>query len=180
MTDEDLRNSLVEIMDREAIRDCLYRYCRGIDRADEASVRSAYWPEAIDNHGFYNGPVAGFIQAAQRVWASGARNIHAVTNVLIEFTGPGKAVVESYFIGYQRGKGVSGTEKQELLVGHYADLFEKRGREWRIIERNVVFDWVDEQPVPTGSEEERFAHRKPIGGAYPNDRIYELLAQHRP
>ncbi|WP_352842599.1 hypothetical protein [Mesorhizobium sp. M0933] len=24
----------------EAIRDCLYRYCRGIDRADEAALRS--------------------------------------------------------------------------------------------------------------------------------------------
>ena len=27
-----------EFWDRELIRDCLYRYCRGIDRADELSA----------------------------------------------------------------------------------------------------------------------------------------------
>ncbi|MDX0110591.1 nuclear transport factor 2 family protein, partial [Sinorhizobium meliloti] len=28
--------NISELLDREAIRDCLYRYCRGIDRGDEA------------------------------------------------------------------------------------------------------------------------------------------------
>ena len=179
MNDTNPRDRLTELMDREAIRDCLFRYCRGIDRADEASIRSAYWPEAIDNHGFYNGPVEGFIQAAQKVWASGARNIHAVTNVLIEFVGPERAVVESYFLGYQRGVGVTGVLKQELLIGHYADVFEKRGDDWRILERNVVFDWVEDQKVAEGSEADRFAHRRPIGSPYPEDKIYQVLAANR-
>lgn len=42
--------NISELLDREAIRDCLYRYCRGIDRGDEAALRSTYWPDAHDNH----------------------------------------------------------------------------------------------------------------------------------
>ena len=36
----DCQADLHALLDREAIRDCLYRYCRGIDRADEAALRS--------------------------------------------------------------------------------------------------------------------------------------------
>jgi hypothetical protein len=41
---QDEASDISELMDREMIRDCLYRYCRGIDRADEAMLRSACWP----------------------------------------------------------------------------------------------------------------------------------------
>ena len=53
-----------EVLDREAIRDCLYRYCRGIDRCDEATLLSAYWPGAIDDHVFFKGPVEKFVKFA--------------------------------------------------------------------------------------------------------------------
>lgn len=167
-----------ELYDREEIRDCLYRYCRGVDRADETAIRSAYWPDAIDNHGFYNGPVEGFFEVARKVWAAGARNIHAVTNILIEFKGPHLAVVESYFNGLQRGPNRDGDTTQVLLVGRYADVFEKRGEEWRIIERNVVFDWVDDQPLPALSEAEHFGPRRPRGGSFPQDQIYLTLEKY--
>ena len=39
-----------ELADREAIRDCLYRYARGMDRCDEEMLRSAYWEDALDDH----------------------------------------------------------------------------------------------------------------------------------
>ena len=42
---------LTELLDREAIRACIYRYCRGVDRADEATLRGTYWPDATDQHG---------------------------------------------------------------------------------------------------------------------------------
>ena len=41
---------LIELADREAIRECLYRYSRGVDRLDADMVRSAYWPDCTDNH----------------------------------------------------------------------------------------------------------------------------------
>lgn len=166
---------LSELIDREAIRDCIYRYCRGIDRADEALLRGAYWADANDCHGAYSGPAEGFIRNAMEVFKSGPRNIHQVANILIEFTGPAEAVVESYFNALQRGADKHGVVRQVLLAGRYCDRFEKRDGEWRVANRVVVYDWVEQQTPPEASEEARFGPRKPIGVPYPDDPIYALL-----
>jgi hypothetical protein len=168
---------LQTLLDREAIRDCLYRYCRGIDRADEATLRSTYWPDAHDRHGAYVGPASGFIESALEIFKTGPRNIHQVSNILIEFTSPTEAVVESSFMALQRAADRSGKPSQVLLCGRYCDRFEKRGAEWRVSDRVVVYDWVEEQSVPAASEAERFGSRQPIGAAWPNDPIYALLGR---
>lgn len=168
-------NLLQELHDREAIRDCLYRYCRGIDRADEAALRSAYWDDATDNHGPYRGSAAGFIEWALKALPGFERSIHQITNVLIVFQ-PGGAAVESQFTAYQRAPNGEGRMQQFLLMGRYADWFEKRGSEWRVKHRTVIYDWVEEQPLPTESEAERFGVRQPIGATKPDDAIYALLA----
>ena len=62
-----------------------------------------------------------------------------------------------------------------MLAGRYCDVFEKRSGEWRVAKRVVAFDWVEEQPAPEAAEVERFGSRKPVGGSFPNDPIYELL-----
>jgi hypothetical protein len=174
MPPSDMEARIVELMDREAIRDCVYRYCRGIDRADETTLRSSYWPDAIDHHGSYNGPIDGFVEWARAVWAKGPRNIHAISNVLIEFKSATIAHVESYFSALQRGAGGDDVVRQFALSGRYCDLFEKRSGEWRVIERTVVFDWVEPQPVPEEDEDARFGPRTPIGGYYPYDPVYYM------
>ena len=35
---------MTEVADREAIRECLYRYCRGVDRLDAEMVRAPIGP----------------------------------------------------------------------------------------------------------------------------------------
>lgn len=161
-----------DLLAREAIKDCIYRYARGIDRADEKALVSSYWADAHDNHGAYDGPVSGFFERVRKVWASGARNIHHVTNILIEFDGGCKANVESYFLALQRSIGPDKVERQVMLSGRYCDLFEKRGVEWRVARRTVVYDWVEPQDVPAASEAERFGLRKPIGAPFPHDPLY--------
>ena len=175
MAIEDAR--LTELLDREAIRDCIYRYCRGIDRADEAALRSSYWPDATDRHGPYSGPVEGFFQWALEVFKTDARNVHQVSNILIEFQGATTAAVESYFSALQRGTGKDGVVRQFLLAGRYCDRFEKRDGAWRVARRIVAYDWVEEQRVPDSSEEARFGPRQPIGARFPDDAVYAVLGR---
>ncbi|MFN7027773.1 MAG: nuclear transport factor 2 family protein [Sphingopyxis sp.] len=165
---------IVKLWDREMIRDCLYRYCRGIDRVDEALLRSSYWPDGTDTHGAYRGSASGFVDWAMAALPKIERGIHQIHNILIEMRGT-EAAVESYFSAWQRQPGADGALVEAHMAGRYVDRFEKRGDEWRVADRIVVFDWVEERPAQKTSEAERFGHRQPIGANWPNDPVYRLL-----
>ena len=165
---------LLELWDREMIRECLYRYCRGIDRADEALIRSAYWPDGTDSHGSYKGSAEGFIDWAVTSLPKIERGIHQIHNVLIELQGQ-QAAVEAYFTALQRQPNASGQVIDVHMAGRYVDRFEKRGEEWRVADRIVVFDWLEERSPQVGTEAERFASRTPIGSRWPDDPVHQLL-----
>jgi len=171
-----LERQLAELADREAIRECLYRYCRGIDRCDEAALRAAYWPDATDRHGAYKGSASGFIDhAVAKLSAGGGRNVHLVGNISIVLKGDA-AAVESYFLALQADQTDEGLPRDTLLAGRYVDRFERRGGEWRVAARVVAYDWVQPSAGATESEAQRFGVRQPIGARKPGDPWYELLA----
>lgn len=167
------------LLDREAIRESVFRYCRGIDRADEAALRASYWPDATDSHGAFKGPASRFIDIAlaKLLDGEGPRMVHHVGNLSITLRGT-QAAVETYFLAWQRDRAADGAAEETFLAGRYVDRFEKRGDEWRVAARVVVYDWV--QPLgaaAAASEAERFGARTPIGARKPDDPWYALLAQ---
>jgi hypothetical protein len=167
--------TLEALLDREAIRDCLHRYCRGIDRLDEEALRSAYWPDASDRHGAYQGPAAGFIERALRNLQTAGRMVHLLGNILIELHGD-VAAAESYFLAFQEEPAAEGGARETLLCGRYVDRFEKREGDWRIAARTVTYDWVRGTPLAEPLAPEAFGVRQPTGGRRPADPIYELLS----
>ncbi len=50
-------SGLQELLSKQAIYELQCRYCRGIDRMDQALVRSCYHPDATDEHGSFSGGV---------------------------------------------------------------------------------------------------------------------------
>jgi hypothetical protein len=172
--EQDCQARLQELLDREAIRDCLYRYCRGIDRADEEALRSAYWPDGTDCHGAYRGSAQGFIDQALPRLRAGGRRVHTISNILVELRG-NRAAVESSFFALQST--AAEPTRQTFLCGRYVDRFEQRGGEWRIASRTVVYDWIEERTRPELSDPEAlFGKRLPTGAAAPDDPVYALLA----
>lgn len=167
--------TLQDLLDREAIRDCLYRYCRGIDRVDEACLRSVYWPDATDRHGPYQGTASGFIDWALDKLKDAPRGVHLLSNILIDLRGE-VAGVESYFHALQGDRDAQGQPRESLLIGRYVDRFEKRGGQWRIAQRTVVYDWIRQQPMSGESDEARFGVRQPNGARQPSDALYAMLA----
>jgi SnoaL-like domain len=168
---------LQNLLDRDAIRECIFRYCRGIDRIDEQALRDSYWPDATDSHGAYKGSASGFIDAALPKLRLSSRMIHCVGNVSIELRDT-QAAVESYFLAWQRDRGSNNIEQETFLAGRYVDRFEKRGEEWRVAARIVVYDWVQPMGVaPVETEIARFGLRSPIGGRKPDDPWYRLLTE---
>jgi SnoaL-like domain len=167
---------LQQLLDREAIREAVYAYCRGIDRGDEAALRSSYWPDGTDQHGAYSGSAAGFIDVALKTRASGLRMIHHVTNISIVLKGS-QAAVETYFQAFQCDFDQEQKLRETFLCGRYVDRFSNRGDEWRVEARTVVYDWIKEAEGSAVSESDRFGPRKPVGGMKPDDPWYALLAQ---
>jgi len=162
-----------ELADREAIRECLYRYARGVDRLDADMLRTAYWPEAIDKHLEFRGNIEEFIAWAFPVMGAMDQTMHMIGNVLIAIHGD-MADAESYFYGYHRIT-LEGSKRDVIGAGRYLDRFEKRGDEWRIIERLVLTDWFRQYPDSADWEAGLLGLRVDIGGRHPVDPSYSLL-----
>lgn len=136
-----------EMADREAIRDCLFRYCRGIDRMDPELLATAYWPGAMDYHTGFTGTVEQFIEWALPRLAAMEQGMHMIGNIFIRIdheNGGDTAKVESYLWSVSV---LPGDNAQKVITcGRYNDRFEKRDDEWRIAERWVVHDWFEQSP----------------------------------
>ena len=144
----DIELSQVQkLIDKDAIRQCLFRYARAIDRVDKDLLRQVYWPEAVDNHGTYNGPVGGFIEHVIPALLEMDQTIHFFGNILIELHGD-RAASEAYFFACHRYGMKRGQPKEFTLGGRYLDRFEKRAGEWRILRRDLAYDWVTENNSP--------------------------------
>ena len=152
----ETKMTLDEALDQMAIREVLVRYCRGIDRGDKALVRSAYHPDATDDHGTFNGRAHDFPDVVvPRMDAVGRIGQHNVTNVQIEVEGD-RAKGESYFVTYNPEAQADGSLPRIMLVlGRYLDVFEKRGGDWKILDRRVVIDYAE--PLPDGTPWPRLA-----------------------
>jgi len=129
------------IEDREAIYDQLVRYCRGVDRRDDALLRSVYWPDAEDHHGVFHGDVEGFVRFVNaEVHARFRCTMHKLGQASIEVDGD-TANCETYAIGHHV-RAEDGRDIDDLVMGiRYLDRFERRLGEWRIARREVRYEW---------------------------------------
>ena len=162
-----------ELADREAIRDCIYRVSRAVDRAEMDIWRECFWPEATDSHsGLYSGPMVDLLELALPFLGKFKATSHIITNVLIDIDGD-FAKAESYTQAYHI------QEEPEALniigTGRFLDRFERRGDEWRLINRNLVLDWF--MNVPRGGEWScpHFGHEI-SGQRVPDDFSYRFFA----
>lgn len=161
--------SLRELAAHEAIRQGLYRYCRGADRRDPVMMASAYWPDAVDHRNEQGIPA--WIDQAMKVVDSFERLQHRILNVLIELDG-NTARTEAYYDVYHRIKIDAGECKDEFLAGRFIDRWECRGNEWRIIERRPVIDWLRVEP---GQDPQGKGYRGRGYGGGPDDPSFKLF-----
>jgi hypothetical protein len=168
---------LAEIADREAIRDCLLRYSRAVDRRDEKLLHTVYWPGAIDDHLIFKGTAAEFIPWAMELLSGMDQTMHALTNILIDIELP-FARVETYWVAYHKRDDVDGRSMDNTMGGRYLDRMEKRNDEWRISDRVIVIDWMTEYPE-SGDWATRLPGVKFRTNIRPEDPSYKLFAGSR-
>lgn len=152
------------LIDRAQIEEVLNRYCRGVDRCDEAELAAVYHPDGTDDHGTFSGLGADFaawaVKGGSRFWTASHHSIH---NVIIDWGDDGVAEVESYVLAFnQRADDIErpdgGAGKVEVFAGRYLDRFERRDGVWLIAHRRAVRD------VVTVVDRQLWAERIPQGG----------------
>jgi SnoaL-like domain len=164
---------LRELTDKQAIAETVFRYCRAIDRLDEALLRDCFHPEATHCQGGFEGLSADFCGYALARLAAICASHHQIGNVLITLR-TDTADVESYFVAYHRipAQGVteglfasSGVARDLFVGGRYLDRFERRDGRWRIVHRSGVYDWRRDEPAANAHDHEPATPRnvRPVG-----------------
>jgi ketosteroid isomerase-like protein len=132
--------AIQELLDKQAIREVIMRYCRGVDRSDAPLINSAYHPDAVGDYGTrqFAGETAG---EAISAWVRSATHLmHHVTNQVIHVEGD-RAGCESYYAVW-RIEQLDDGERVLQALGRYVDRFERRDGEWRISHRVVINEVV--------------------------------------
>jgi len=138
-------SALRALLDREEIRDVLFRYCRAVDRRDLELFRSVYHPDAVHEHGSHAQKGQDFAKLVVDSMVRFAATTHFLTNHRIDLRGD-VAHVESYCLACHREE--RDDEKTDLVMAlRYIDRFERRDGVWRIAHRLAVHDWSREDPV---------------------------------
>ena len=129
--------ALDALLDKQAIREALEAFSRGMDRFDRAAFLSAFWPDAEIAAGPFVGSAADCWDWAIAMHEEGQElTQHALLQSTIDLAGD-TAHAETYYQFAARNR--DGTLM--LAGGRYIDRLERRGAEWRIMLRTNQVEW---------------------------------------
>lgn len=134
---EALERQNRELADREAIRDCVTAYTRGLDRLDVDLIRDAFHPDAIDDHGII---VAGPAELAH--WAVELHREEATGS--LHFTGTHSCEIDgdtAHAETYWLGTLMDNAGRYNFAAGRWLDRLERREGQWKIITRVCIPEW---------------------------------------
>jgi hypothetical protein len=162
-----------EMADRAAIQEVLALHCRGVDRADVATLKACYWPDATTAYG--SDPMLAHEFCEQLVTAlqGYAQTHHVVSNMLVDFgVGDAAAQVESVLIAFHYQHGDGQADREMTYFGRYLDHFEKRANVWKLMHREPVMSWSQHaHATHDGAHPALSQLRK--SGRFPDDPIYQ-------
>jgi hypothetical protein len=152
--------ALRRLTDRQQIRDCLTRYCRGLDRLDHKLVMSAYHPGAISQVWGFAGTRKNLIEwVFNRLQSDSISTQHDISTENVELVGE-IAHAETYFLSIAR-------DRKGMLWhcgGRYVDRLERRHGEWRIALRHAFTEWAGmlaDRPCPLMEQGDPRSHATP-------------------
>lgn len=134
-------NPLVELVDRQEIRDLVLRYCSAVDRADYPAVRAVYSHDGIDHHTGFSGPADDYVAWLRARTSGFTGTMHLVGNHLVELYGD-HAFAETYGTAVHWGS-PGDDETLNFTSGfRYLDHLRRDPEGWRIVERAAVRQWT--------------------------------------
>lgn len=177
-----LRETTGDLADRQAIRDCIMRQTRGVDRHDAKLMESAYHPDGVARFGPTIVAAADYGEWSNEAHAGRfGLHLHHITTHNCELDGD-VAHCESYVLGTFLSPD---QQRASVVSGRYFDRLERRDGEWRIVVRRTVIDICAEGDASflgafrgTQVEEDDFWTQKDISYLRPLDAETPVPAWH--
>ena len=172
------------LLAKQAIRENMQNYCRGIDRLDRELFTSVFHPDAtVDYEGMVQctaAEVTDIFMKSHREWAF---HSHQITNTTIQIEGE-KAASETYVTAVVRSfPDDDGHAVDFHCRGRYLDRWSKRDGRWAIDHRHLVMDILSEYMIVEKFEGN--LHDRPDNSSLGlarrdrDDPMYELFASLR-
>ena len=165
---------LQSLLDENHIHKALATYCRAIDRCDKELLKSVYWPDALEEHGLFDGNAWAFADFIIPLLQGMTVTMHSISNTLIELHGD-YAAVETYVVAFHLMDDPNGGQVDMVVGGRYLDRFERRDGKWRIAKRTFVHDWNQNQKTTALWDGGMYAALKVRGSHDRSDPSYRLF-----
>lgn len=177
---EAMEAELQELRDREAIREGIHRYCQAVDRCDLEMLKSCYWPDGYDDHGFFAGNAHAFADYVIPCLRAVDSSMHSITNTRFEFDGDRCATTSQWHVVHRLAH--EGGYTDFLHDGRYLDVWEKRDGEWKILHRVIAGDldrWVHTLDIQSSMGRANAPIRGSRGADDPGNLFFDIV-NHRP
>jgi hypothetical protein len=166
-----------ELIDKQALKELVLKYCRACDRRDFCLLRTLYHDDAIDDHGaMFKGTADEYLAWLPGVLANFEATVHSLTNTLFEVRGDA-AQGELYALAYHRTHRPAA--RDITIGGRYLDHYERRAGEWKFLRRALALDFCQVTPVDAAAYRE-FAAGAPRGRTDRQDPSYLALPFFKP
>lgn len=161
-----------DLVAHEEIRQQLYRYCRAVDRCDEAMGHSVWHADGTADYGetYYVGGGQGVIDLICRHHRATQMHSHQLTNVLIEVAGD-KGASESTCFATLRIERERQTMQMQVWT-RYVDRWSRRDGRWAIDHRIALRDFDEVRAITPMSDQRQ-------GSRDRNDPSYQAFAELR-
>ena len=178
---EALESQLQEYRDREDIREAIHRYCQAVDRCDLEMLKSCYWPDGYDDHGFFAGNAHAFAEYVIPCLQAVDSSMHSITNTRFKFDGDRCACTSQWHVVHRLAHEDGFTDF--LHQGRYLDVWEKRVGEWKILHRVIAGDfdrWLHTPDIRGAMEDGPNSTLRGQRGADDPGNLWFDLLEHRP
>jgi hypothetical protein len=139
----EMLGKLEQLLDRQAILDCLTRFSRGMDRFDRELFLSAFHSNAVIAAGeFVGGPVALYDWASKLHQLGQSATHHNLLNHSCDIDGDA-AHTETYYLFVGRNHDATNW----IAGGRYIDRLERRDGAWKIALRTNAIEWSGRVPT---------------------------------
>lgn len=130
-----------EAVSRQQIAALTLAYCRGIDRADEALLKSIFHDDSIVVSGAFDGNGQQFAaEICAIVRAVFDQTLHSIDHQWIKVTGD-TAIGETYVVAVSTMTDLERGKSEMLTGGRYLDQFTRRDGIWKFAARRFVSEW---------------------------------------